>query len=117
MTNTWCFPELNKPKTSVVDIHKKNGERPEFDIYIGRKVRYTEFTKDSKWCNPRLTLEEYELYIRDCIDKFPEYYDLNELKGKRLGCWCITTSEIPDKIEDMVCHGQVLMKLIREKSK
>ncbi|MGQ4874585.1 MAG: DUF4326 domain-containing protein [Promethearchaeia archaeon] len=98
-------------KTIVVDIHKRKGKRPKYDIYIGRKVRNTEFTKDSIWANPRLTLEEYELYILDCIDKYPEIYDLNELKGKRLGCWCITT----DKIYPLRCHGQVLLKIMKER--
>jgi len=100
--------------TSVVNIHKKNGKRPKYDIYIGRKLKpfmdREGITFNSKWRNPYLSLEEYELYIRDCIDKTPEYYDLNELKGKRLGCWCITTSEV----YPMKCHGQVLLKLIRE---
>lgn len=98
-------------KTTIVDIHKKNGKRPDFDIYIGRAVRNTEFIESSKWFNPRLSLEEYELYIRNCIDVIPEYFNLKELVGKRLGCWCITT----DKLTPYVCHGQVLMKLLREK--
>ena len=96
--------------TEVIDIHKIKGKRPEFDVYIGRATRNTEFKQDSKWSNPRLTLNEYERYIKHNIDFTPEYMDLNELKGKRLGCWCVTTKEI----EPLRCHGQVLMKLIRE---
>ena len=95
----------------VIDIHKIKGIRPDFDVYIGRDIRFhKEFTIPSKWCNPRLTLEEYELYIRHCIKEDPDFYDLNELKGKRLGCWCITT----DKLIPLKCHGQILMKLVRE---
>ena len=98
--------------SSIVDIHKKNGKRPEFDVYIGRRVtRSHDFQKSSKWNNPRLTLEEYELYIRHMIDEMPEYYNLEELRGKRLGCWCITTN----KIEPLKCHGQILMKLLKER--
>jgi len=94
----------------VVDIHKKNGIRPEFDEYIGRKVRNTEFTKDSIWANPYLTLEEYDPYIRTMIRENPKIYNLEELRGKKIGCWCITT----DKLKPLVCHGQILMKLLQE---
>lgn len=98
-------------KTSVVDIHKVNGVRPEFDVYIGRSVRFTEFTKSSKWANPffkTTPLSEYEDLIKEKIRL--RFLNLDELRGKRLGCWCVTT----DKIKPLVCHGQVLMKLIRE---
>lgn len=35
-------------------------------------------------------------------------WDLNELTGKRLGCWCITTGSCEPPL---TCHGQILMKL------
>ena len=103
-------------KTTVVDIHKVKDKRPEFDVYIGRALPYYMdrerlFTKFSKWFNPRLDLEEYEGYMRNLIRNNPEKYNLEELRGKKLGCWCITTSELTP----LVCHGQVLMKLLREK--
>ena len=105
--------------TEVVDIHMKNGERPDFDVYIGRLVRNTEFNFGSKWHNPfRLnshnikdSLKSYEKYIRKQMKINPVYFNLNEIKGKKLGCWCITT----DKLEPLVCHGQILMKLLKEK--
>lgn len=98
--------------SEVVDIHKKKGKRPEFDVYIGRRIcRHHDFQKSSKWANPHLSLEEYEEYIRRKIKRNPKYFNLDELKGKKLGCWCVNTN----KIEPLICHGQVLMKLIREK--
>jgi len=102
-------------KTSVVDIHKKNGVRPKFDVYIGRAVRFTEFTEGSKWANPFSSklancLDMFEMRIRRLIREQPEKYDLRELVGKRLGCWCITTN----KIESLICHGQIYLKLIKE---
>lgn len=92
----------------VVDIHKKNGIRPDFDVYIGRRIRYhEEFTENSKWANQRLSLSDYEKFAREWL-----WNDLDELEGKRLGCWCVTTTEtVP-----LRCHGQVLMKLLREKN-
>jgi len=106
---------VEKPKTSVVDIHLKKGIRPQYDIYIGRRVTRThDFQKSSKWCNPKQlnnNLKLYEDHIRACINLWPEKYNLDELKGKKLGCWCITT----DKLEPLICHGQILMKLIKER--
>ncbi len=92
--------------SSVVDVHKKNGITPRFDIYIGRKVRFVDWTFQSKWANTFFNLKTYEKYIRMSL-----WNDLKELKGKKLGCWCITT----DKIEPLKCHGQILMKLLQEK--
>lgn len=93
-------------KTSVVSIHKKHGKRPYYDIYAGRKVNGTEFTEDSIWCKRRgESLPEYEIRIRKTMIK-----KLPELIGKKIACWCITT----DKIYPIVCHVQILMKLINE---
>ena len=90
---------------SVVDIHKIRGKRPEFDVYIGRSsgklVR-------SIWCNPFRGLRYYEKYIKSMIDFDSVKYDLELLRGKRLGCWCITT----DSFLNPVCHGQILLKLV-----
>lgn len=94
----------------VVDIHKVKGKRPHFDVYIGRRVQYhLEFTEDSKWANRSQSLEAYELWIRNCARLWNA---LDELKGKILGCWCVTT----DQLEPLMCHGQVLMKLVQERS-
>lgn len=106
-------------KTSVVDIHKKKGIRPKFDVYIGRRItRQNKATEDlkeywkkgSKWQNPYDNAEKYEPYIRKKIKDNPNYYNIKELIGKKLGDWCINT----DRIEPLVCHGQVLLKIIRE---
>lgn len=82
-------------------------------IYIGRNMSfYVPGANKSKWSNPfKLNkeksnidevLELYEQHIRNT----PELWNsLNELKNKRLGCWCK-----PDK-----CHGDILIKLYREK--
>lgn len=92
--------------SSVVDIHKKKGVRPDFDVYIGRAVLWTEFTRNTKWANLfYLRLDLYEEYIRSHL-----WDDLGELEGKKLGCWCLTTADI----EPIVCHGQLLMKLLKE---
>lgn len=103
----------------VVNVSKKQGIRPYFDIYIGRKVTawgVKDFPEDSKWHNPYtvkefgidLSLKLYEKHIRNT----PELWNaLHELEGKVLGCWCINSQQ-NDKI---ICHGQILIKLLKER--
>jgi len=94
------------------------------NVYIGRPgvvfVGKPDGTKErfpkqgSKWANPfkisnngytrETSLDAYEQYIRQKILEDPLRYDLNELKGKALGCWCK-----PER-----CHGDILEKLCRE---
>lgn len=110
------------PKTCVVDIHKINGKRPPFDVYIGRAVRYTEFTRNSIWANPFFARDYDPVHIQDCLQDYADYirrkiatdpqrYDLIQLQGKRLGCWCLTTASFDPPLR---CHGQVILKLLHE---
>lgn len=87
-------------------------------IYIGRDMSfYVDGAYPSKWHNPYKiarpgrknatckSLDEslmlYEQHVRDnLID------DIEELRGKTLGCWCK-----PDR-----CHGDVLVKILNEQS-
>lgn len=113
-----------KKITLVVDIHKIKGIRPEFDKYVGREVRDRRTGKimfeKSKWYNPypykKYGLQAapmYETYIRQKIEEDPEYYDLDELIGFRLGCWCNKQKwYVPGS-----CHADILVKLIKEKQK
>ena len=92
----WCTDESNEyiGRRGVVFIDKK---------------RYPE--EDSVWANPYKigkdgdrdeVLEKYEEYIWGKMGEEPEKYDIESLKGKRLGCWCH-----PEK-----CHGDVLKKIL-----
>ncbi len=75
-----------------------------YDVYIGRP---------SKWGNPfsigfdgtrEDVIEKYEKWIRNQ----PELMVcLHELDGKILGCWC----------HSKACHGDVLVKLVKERKK
>ena len=49
----------------------------------------------------------YEQYIRSS----PLMNDIEELRGKRLGCWCVGV--IPYRR----CHGEVLVKILNEKNR
>jgi len=65
---------------------------------------------ESKWANPypvtRYGLDEalsrYRTHICARIASDPSMYDLNELRGKTLGCWCA-----PNR-----CHGDILIDLL-----
>lgn len=84
--------------TIVVNRHFEH-----YDIYIGR---------GTKWGNPFIlgvhgnkqeVINLYKQYAKNN----PEIYDnLEELKGKRLGCSC----------KPSICHGDVLIELLKEKS-
>lgn len=114
--------KLLSDMTTIVNIRKKELNKRgirDFEewnsqpntLYIGRNmVFYVKGTQKSKWSNPysakkfgrEQCLRLYEDYLR----KNPGLMgSLDELKGKELGCWCY-----PDP-----CHGNVLIKLLKEK--
>lgn len=78
-------------------------------LYIGRDMSfYVPGATASKWSNP-FPLKKHG---RDkCLELYKEYIkndpmllkDLEELRGKELGCWCY-----PEK-----CHGDILVELLQ----
>lgn len=120
--------------TTLVCIKRQNGVVvQDCEVYIGRACyRGGWELPQSKWHNPytvnkygdkAITL--YEEYIRNS----PLINNIEELRGKVLGCWCIgkqrkcsktNTVEIPVEIPKeipMICHGQVLIKILNETNK
>jgi hypothetical protein len=101
--------------------------------YVGRRGiliinsrRYPE--ESSIWCNPYKspkngTLDEilimYEKYIRDKIknDEIKIEQLINLGKNKQIGCWCVENETIYNESNKIVCHAQILQKLIKEYSK
>lgn len=82
-------------KCKAVNLRKEK-----YDVYIGR---------GSKWGNP-FTMKNYsdEERVRVC-QEYEKYFwttdlpkQLNELKGKSLGCYC----------KPKQCHGDFLAKLV-----
>ena len=82
--------------TTVVNKYKDH-----YDIYIGR---------GSKWGNPyRIgdngdrgdVIEQYRKWIQTQPDLLDS---LEELRGKRLGCFC----------KPKACHGDILIELLGE---
>lgn len=75
----------------------------------GDKMRYPKY--DSIWANPykvdkdgtrQQVLEKYRKYIVNKIEKENLYEELENLRGKNLGCWC----------KPEACHGDILVELL-----
>ncbi len=92
--------------TTVVNKNKE-----QFDIYIGR---------GSKWGNPFTHIKDkhtkavFVVNTRsEAIDKYKEWINsqpellnaLEELRDKRLGCFC----------KPKTCHGDILVELLEQK--
>jgi uncharacterized SAM-binding protein YcdF (DUF218 family) len=99
----------------VVKLSRKGGVvQQDCDTYIGRRVAHGGWDlPQSKWCNPfrvendskearEAALVKYRSYVLSRPDLMES---LHELRGKRLGCWCKTTPDVP-------CHGDVLVELL-----
>jgi hypothetical protein len=94
-----------------------NVKYDKYDIYIGRTIYPF---KGSKWQNPfkigkdgtrEEVLKKYEKRIKNS-----KLYDqLGELSGKVLGCWCVKKGGASDT-DEIICHGQILAKLLKEKN-
>jgi hypothetical protein len=88
------------------------------DVYIGRRLAMGGWRLPaSKWANPfsvkdsgsaGQAVRRYDEYVRVGAGKYL-LADLEELRGKVLGCWCKKKPEDP-------CHGDVLVQLLREKA-
>jgi hypothetical protein len=93
----------------VVETSVVHNLHDEFDVYIGRDVPERGI-HGSKWGNPFVMLAESDTErerviaaYRDWIVTQPELMSsLEELRGKRLGCWCAPRR----------CHGDVLVELL-----
>lgn len=108
-------PQASIKLPTVVRVaYSKDGSTPNFDIYIGRKVCTGPWDlPESKWHNPYKVGSQYsiheslDLYEKRVRSRLDLLHSLNELIGKKLGCWCKIKPE--DK-----CHGDVLVKLVVE---
>jgi hypothetical protein len=101
-------------KPIVVHLKRKGGQVvQDCDIYIGRNQSQGGWNlKKSEWANDFTTKsysreESIELYRKQLYEKV--LYDsetwipkLEELRGKRLGCWC----------SPLQCHGDVIADLV-----
>lgn len=91
----------------------------ESHVYIGRDMSfYVDGAYKSKWHNPYKVAKPRKIYkkgayhsLEDSLDLYEKYIrssklidEIDELRGKTLGCWCK-----PNK-----CHGDILIKILNE---
>ena len=120
MSKAVCIKVANLRKIGYANLDE--WMRDKDNVYTGRRGRIFIGSgsdnrifhyKDSKWANP-YTLREYELdkslilYVIYLIDN-GLIFQLDELKGKNLGCFC---SKQKDGDGKPMCHAQVLVDLL-----
>lgn len=85
--------------TNVVNL-----KTSKYDVFIGRPSKWGNPFKIGKDGTRSEVIKKYEQWIRTQPNLLK---DLIELKGKTLGCYC----------KPEACHGDILIKLIKEKFK
>jgi hypothetical protein len=103
----------------VRDLHSIKGVFPPVDKYVGREVRDYKTHEiryaRSKWANPfplkvwgPNALFFYGLWILSKMIEDPVIYDLRELFGHNLDCWCVRQKWYTPGS----CHGFALLRFI-----
>ena len=95
---------VSSDKTTVV-----HNQHEDFDVYIGREMT-DHGIRGSKWGNPFVMADESDAERERVIAAYREWVvtqpelmsSLDELRGRRLGCWCAPKH----------CHGDVLAELV-----
>lgn len=98
------------------------------NVYIGRQgvifINGRRFpSQPSKWANPyklnkdgnrTQVCERFYEEMKEKLKNNPQLVDeLKELKGKCIGCWCVENPTSSDK-PPIVCHGQMIIRLMKE---
>lgn len=105
--------DFDKQEGKTYVVHFKTHQH---DVYIGRP---------SKWSNPYThkdldnTQAKFQVNTRqEAINGYVHYLnesglvkDLEELRGKVLGCWCCKSPSDGSE-KTLVCHGQVIAKIL-----
>ncbi len=98
-----------------VVVHVKHSE---YDQYIGRANSRYKLAK-SKWHNPYqvgrdgdrpTVLHRFESHL---VGNQSLMGALEELRGKRIACWCCDAGEILTADDPLKCHGQILLRRLR----
>lgn len=93
-------------------------QQEKYDVYIGRP---------SKWGNPythiktKNTLAKFIVNTREeAIECYKKWFleqenllkDIEELRGKTLGCWCCKANGYKEG-DKIMCHGQILIMYLQ----
>ena len=72
-----------------------------YDVYIGRPTKWGNPFKIGKDGNRKEVLQKYYEYLKSNTQLMVE---VQELKGKVLGCWC----------KPKACHGDMILRILNE---
>lgn len=106
MSSVWHVNDANKPADAVY-IGRAMPRHGLQDSYFGNPYRIGRDRTRTQAC------EDYESMMRTHVLK-REPHRLDELKGHDLGCWCAKKGHPLTADDLLVCHGQVLLRLIAE---
>jgi hypothetical protein len=100
-------------ETTLVNVKYTN----DFDVLIARPSKWGNPWSHKKYAfakhvkNREIALQKYKEYLlqnKELMD------DIESLRGKKLGCYCINSSEV--KVGDpYVCHGQIIIEILNQK--
>lgn len=80
----------------------KGWQMPANTVYVGRPTRWGNPFRVGEHLNREQAVAAYREYIQARIAAEPGRYDLEELRGQDLACWCPL---------DQPCHADVLLEL------
>lgn len=105
-------PHKTPPLGCVVHVNQHH------DLYVGR-ANASRRLEGSKWQNPYrigrdgdrpTVLQKFERHLLGRADLMAA---LEELRGKRIACWCCKEDEMLTADDPLKCHGQILLKALR----
>jgi hypothetical protein len=105
--------DFNKEEGKTYVVHFKTHRH---DVYIGRPSKFENPYTHKDLDN---TQAKYQVATRqEAINGYVHYLnesglvkDLEELRGKVLGCWCCKSPSDGSE-KTLVCHGQVIAKIL-----
>lgn len=80
----------------------KGWRMPENTIYVGRPTKWGNWFSWGTSHRSDQYVDAYRRSILFDIEKDPDKYNLKELRGKNLACWCPP---------DQPCHADILLEL------
>jgi hypothetical protein len=100
----WCTDTNNIyiSNKGIVFITDKDGKKEKYPKMDSKWANNFHIPKDSTDAFRNLQLQKYKEYILEKIKENPVEYNIEELRGKNLGCWCH-----PEK-----CHGDILVEIL-----
>lgn len=107
--------KLFNDETTLVNLKDER----KCSVFIGRPSKW-----GNRWSHLKNAYAEYVPNRKEAIEKYRVWIlnnkelmsDLESLRGQTLGCFCCNSDEVRPS-DPYVCHGQVLLELLKKTSK